>query len=119
MADPVSLVAGPIVKTVLGLASSLITQKYQLLQGVEGDIKKLSSKLTAIQSVLEDAEEKQLDNRPLRDWLGKLKEAAYDAHDILETFATEACLWQKKQQELTVRIRATTTAQFIDLDAKG
>ncbi|XP_028112364.1 disease resistance protein RGA2-like [Camellia sinensis] len=116
MADPVSLVAGPIVKTVLGLASSLITQKYQLLQGVEGDIKKLSSKLTAIQSVLEDAEEKQLDNRPLRDWLGKLKEAAYDAHDILETFATEACLWQKKQQVQNIPrpFSATETAYKLE-----
>ncbi|CAL5380767.1 unnamed protein product [Camellia sinensis] len=100
MGDPVSLVASPIVKMVLGLASSLITQKYQLLQGVEGDIKKLSSKLTAIQSVLEDA----------------LKEAAYDAHDILETFATEACLWQKKQQVQNIPrpFSATETAYKLE-----
>ncbi|KAL6992463.1 hypothetical protein U1Q18_010572, partial [Sarracenia purpurea var. burkii] len=66
---------------------------------VKEDVKKLSSKLLGIQSNLEEVEENQLDNKQLRDWLGKLKDAAYDSQDILESFATDTCLWQEKHQD--------------------
>ncbi|KAL6981549.1 hypothetical protein U1Q18_023176 [Sarracenia purpurea var. burkii] len=117
MGDPTGQVVGPLVKTVLGTATTIITQKYQLLQGVEEDVKILSSKLSAIQSVLEDAEEKQLDNKQLRDWLGKLKDAAYDSQDILESFATDAWLWQKKNQDKL--FKPPISAGKIDYKLKG
>ncbi|XP_057499922.1 putative disease resistance protein RGA3 isoform X1 [Actinidia eriantha] len=98
MVDPIALVLGPLVEIVLGKAISFATQKYQLLQGVQEDVKKLISHLTAIQSVIEDAEKRQLVDTQTRDWLGKLQEAVFDAEDVLETFATEALLRQKKQQ---------------------
>ncbi|GFZ02692.1 hypothetical protein Acr_15g0013000 [Actinidia rufa] len=98
MVDPIALVVGPLVNTVLGKVTSLATQKYQLLQGVQEDVKKLISHLTAIQSVIEDAEKKQLDDTQTRYWLGKLQEVVYDAEDVLETFATEELVRQKKQQ---------------------
>ncbi|THG01738.1 hypothetical protein TEA_025003 [Camellia sinensis var. sinensis] len=98
MADPISLVVGPLVNIVIEKATSLIDQNFQSLTGVEKDVKTLSSTLTSIQSVLKDAEDKQLHSEQLRDWLGKLKAAAYDSQDVLETFETDACLWQRKQQ---------------------
>ncbi|KAL7204132.1 hypothetical protein ACSBR2_017240 [Camellia fascicularis] len=98
MADPISLVVGPLVSTVIEKATSLIDQNFQSLIGVEKDVRTLSSMLTSIQSVLNDAEDKQLHSEQLRDWLGKLKVAAYDSQDVLETFETDACLWQRKQQ---------------------
>ncbi|GMP42108.1 hypothetical protein CsSME_00011958 [Camellia sinensis var. sinensis] len=98
MADPISLVVGPLVSTVIEKATSLIDQNFQSLIGVEKDVRTLSSMLTSIQSVLKDAEDKQLHSEQLRDWLGKLKAAAYDSQDVLETFETDACLWQRKQQ---------------------
>ncbi|KAL7234015.1 hypothetical protein ACSBR1_017587 [Camellia fascicularis] len=98
MGDPVPLVVSHIVKTVIGKATTLINQKFQLLKGVEKDVKTLSSRLTSIQSVLKDAEGKQLESEQLRDWLGKLKEATYDAEDVLETLTTEASLWKRKHK---------------------
>jgi hypothetical protein len=73
-----------------------------LIRGVKKDVENLSSKLTAIKAVLEDAENKQVNNPQLKDWLGKLKEAAFDAEDVLETFAAEAYHW-KKQRHSAVR----------------
>ncbi|KAA8520324.1 hypothetical protein F0562_014580 [Nyssa sinensis] len=99
MSDPVSLVVSPIVNRVIDEVVSFIKEKFHLLQHVEKEIENLESVLTAIRAVLQDAENRQLDEPPLRDWLGKLEEAAYDAEDVLEIFATEACLWQRKQKD--------------------
>lgn len=101
MGDPVSLVVNPIVEQVLGTATSLIKEEARLVLNVKKDVEKLSSNLTSIEAVLKDAEEKQLQDAQLRDWLGKLRNAAYDAQDILETFKTEVALRKRKRQQLS------------------
>ncbi|ESR52394.1 hypothetical protein CICLE_v10010866mg, partial [Citrus x clementina] len=45
--------------------------------------------LTTVKSVVLDAEEKQIHNHRLSDWLGKLKDACYDAEDVLDEFEVE------------------------------
>ncbi|OMP03361.1 Disease resistance protein [Corchorus capsularis] len=100
MADPVSIIVEPIVSNIIETVASLIKEEL-VDQGAKEEVKKLSSNLTTIQAVLEDAEQRQLDaadNRSLRDWLAKLRDAAYDAQDILESFTTETFLWKRKQQ---------------------
>ncbi|KAL8051297.1 hypothetical protein ABFX02_06G138700 [Erythranthe guttata] len=53
------------------------------------EMKNLSSTLTTIQSVLEDAEMKQLQSKVIHNWLVKLNDLAYDIDDILDECATE------------------------------
>ncbi|KAL6981550.1 hypothetical protein U1Q18_023177 [Sarracenia purpurea var. burkii] len=77
----------------------LITQNYKQLREVEDDAKLLSTKLKEIQSVLKDAEEKQPDDPPQRDWIGKLNAAAHDGEEALESFAIESRRWQEKQKK--------------------
>ncbi|GAV57497.1 LRR_1 domain-containing protein/NB-ARC domain-containing protein [Cephalotus follicularis] len=96
MGDPISLVVKPIVDNTIKVIGSLIKEEYHMVHGVKAELRNLSDKLSTIQSVLIDAEEKQLDDPPVRDWLGKLKDAADDAEDILDTFATEASVWKLK-----------------------
>ncbi|KDP26046.1 hypothetical protein JCGZ_21079 [Jatropha curcas] len=57
--------------------------------GLEGELKKLEDILSTVKAVLLDAEEKQATNRELRVWLAKLKEALYDAEDVLDEFECE------------------------------
>ncbi|XP_047954415.1 disease resistance protein RGA2-like [Salvia hispanica] len=47
-------------------------------------MKKLCSTLTTIQAVLEDAEDKQIQSKPIRDWLRKFTALAYEIDDILD-----------------------------------
>ncbi|KAK8327369.1 hypothetical protein V6Z11_A11G177800, partial [Gossypium hirsutum] len=50
----------------------------------------LTNTLTTIQAVLHDAEEKQWKSEAIKNWLGKLKQAAYDLEDVLDDFKTKA-----------------------------
>ncbi|KAL6329304.1 hypothetical protein AAG906_016196 [Vitis piasezkii] len=53
-------------------------------------LKKLERKLLVVHAVLNDAEVKQFTNPYVKKWLVLLKEAVYDAEDILDEIATEA-----------------------------
>ncbi|KAL7250455.1 hypothetical protein ACSBR1_012464 [Camellia fascicularis] len=57
---------------------------------------KLSSTLTTIQAVLEDAEQKQFQDKAIQNWLRKLNDAAYEVKDILDDCATEALQYDSK-----------------------
>ncbi|KAK3188556.1 hypothetical protein Dsin_028117 [Dipteronia sinensis] len=59
-------------------------------EGLRPTLKKWERKLKIIESVLNDAEEKQLTDSNVKMWLDDLQDLAYDVEDILDEFATEA-----------------------------
>ena len=75
---------------VLGKLGSAIIQEVGLAWGVKSELEDLRDTSSAIRAVLLDAEEKQATNHQIRDWLGKLKDAFYDAEDIVDEFEYEA-----------------------------
>ncbi|KAK4487503.1 hypothetical protein RD792_005854 [Penstemon davidsonii] len=77
------------VQLLLDNLSSLIQGEIGLIMGVDDEMKNLSSTLTTIQAVLEDAEEKQLESKAIRNWLCKLNDLTYEIDDILDVCATE------------------------------
>ncbi|GMP34898.1 hypothetical protein CsSME_00007579 [Camellia sinensis var. sinensis] len=81
--------AVPFLPFVLKNLNSLIQNEVGLLCGVNKEMKKLSSTLFTIQAVLEDAEQKQLQDKAIQNWLKELNDAAYEADDILDECATE------------------------------
>ena len=80
--------------------NSLIQKELGLIWGVDKEMKKLSSLLTTIQAVLEDAEEKQITNRALQNWLRKLKDAAYKVDDILDECSIQAARLESTGQKV-------------------
>ncbi|XP_059597902.1 putative disease resistance RPP13-like protein 1 [Vitis vinifera] len=67
-------------------------------QWVYSDLKKWEIELSDIREELNDAEDKQITDRSVKEWLGNLKDMAYDMEDILDEFAYEAL-----QRELTAK----------------
>ncbi|GAU38254.1 hypothetical protein TSUD_119340 [Trifolium subterraneum] len=53
-------------------------------------LKQLQTTLLVLQAVLDDAEEKQINNRAVKQWLDDLKDAIYDAEDLLNQISYES-----------------------------
>ncbi|PPS15839.1 hypothetical protein GOBAR_AA04735 [Gossypium barbadense] len=53
-------------------------------------LKKLKPTLMSVKAVLDDAENKQITNPNVKSWTDELKDAVYDADDLLDEISTEA-----------------------------
>ncbi|XP_058079931.1 putative disease resistance protein RGA4 [Magnolia sinica] len=78
------------VKTMLGNLNSLLLQELESAWGVKKELGKLESTLSTIHAVFRDAEEQQLKNEALKNWLKRFKDAAYVGDDLIDEFAIEA-----------------------------
>ncbi|MBA0619541.1 hypothetical protein Godav_028697, partial [Gossypium davidsonii] len=76
-----------------GLASklsSLALSQIGLWWNFKDDIEDLKNTISTIKAVLLDAEEQSMTSNLVKNWLEKLKDALYDADDLLDDFSTEA-----------------------------
>ncbi|GLT54740.1 hypothetical protein SLA2020_279150 [Shorea laevis] len=87
--------AGSIIKSL----GSPALQEIGLLWGYKDELEKLRDTVSTIQAVLLDAEEQQAKNRAVKDWLGKLKDAMYEADDLLDDYSTELLRRQVMTQD--------------------
>ncbi|XP_042050950.1 putative disease resistance protein RGA3 isoform X2 [Salvia splendens] len=88
-------------KVVLDNLGSLIKEEIGLILGVDEEMQKLSSTLTTLQAVLEDAEDKQIESKPIRDWLQKLNVLAYEIDDILDECNTHVSKLKHTRNKLS------------------
>ncbi|WMV43241.1 hypothetical protein MTR67_036626 [Solanum verrucosum] len=82
--------AEAVVKVLIDNLTSFLKGEIVLLFGFENEFQRLSSMFSTIQAVLEDAQEKQLNDKPLENWLQKLNAATYEVDDILDEYKTKA-----------------------------
>ncbi|KAL1060923.1 hypothetical protein V6Z11_1Z058700 [Gossypium hirsutum] len=80
----------PLVDTMLDSLKSWSLKGLELAGSLKTEVASLENTLTTIQAVLQDAEEKQWKSEAIKNWLGKLKQAAYDPEVVLDDFNTEA-----------------------------
>ena len=95
MAD---LLLSALVSTAVGNLNASALKEFGVAWGLGAELNNLKSTMSAIRSVVKYAEEKQWNNDVIRDWLGKLKDVAWDADNVLDEFATEA-LMRKVERE--------------------
>ncbi|CAL5380120.1 unnamed protein product [Camellia sinensis] len=62
-------------------------------------LKKLKLRLLGLNAVLDDAEDKQITNPAVKDWVDELKDVVYHADDLLDDIATEALRCKSDEQE--------------------
>ncbi|KAG6679190.1 hypothetical protein I3842_14G118200 [Carya illinoinensis] len=70
---------------------------------------RLKNVLLSVGAVLEDAEDKQVTNSSVKTWLDELKDAVYDAEDVLDQIATKA-------SRLTIQIRCGIWNQYCKIE---
>ncbi|KAK8562813.1 hypothetical protein V6N12_010883 [Hibiscus sabdariffa] len=79
-----------LVSTILNNLDSLFREEVRLAGSLKTELESLQSTFTTIQAVLRDAEQKRWKNEAIKNWLGKLEQAAYDLEDVLDDFQSEA-----------------------------
>ena len=77
--------AGSIIRSL----SSLALQEIGVLWDFKDELRKLGETVSTIQAVLLDAEVKQAQSHVVKDWLRKLKDAMYEADDLLDDYSTQ------------------------------
>jgi Leucine-rich repeat (LRR) protein len=84
-----------------------------LVGGVQKQVDKLKSNLLAIQSVLEDADRKQVKDKAVRDWADKLKDVCYDMDDVLDEWSTAILRWKMEEAEENTRSLQKMRCSFL------
>ncbi|KAF7852284.1 hypothetical protein BT93_L4578 [Corymbia citriodora subsp. variegata] len=81
---------------IAGIAGEIIAklvpqalEKVGKLWGIKHELEVLRDAVSTLQAVLDDAEEQYYKNRQIQVWLEKLKDAFYDAQDVLEELNIE------------------------------
>ncbi|CAN1184778.1 Putative disease resistance RPP13-like protein 1 [Linum perenne] len=73
---------------------------FRQAEKVLAELKMWESMLRKIYAALDDAEEKQMTSRLVSIWVSELRDLAYDAEDVLDSFSTEQ-LRRKLKEETT------------------
>ncbi|KAJ7009739.1 disease resistance RPP13-like protein 1 [Populus alba x Populus x berolinensis] len=90
-----ALVGGPILSAFLQvlfdrMASREVLDFFKERNLNERLLKKLKIMMISVNGVLDDAEEKQVTKPAVKEWLDELKDAVYEADDLLDEIAYEA-----------------------------
>jgi Leucine-rich repeat (LRR) protein len=91
--------------SIMGNLNSSFLRELGLAGSLETEREKLYRTIRTIRAVLQDAEEKQWTSEAIKVWLRDLKDAVYDADDLLSDFANEAQPHQQRR-DLKNRVRS-------------
>ncbi|KAG5223703.1 disease resistance protein [Salix suchowensis] len=95
---------------VLGNFNTLVLEELGLVFGLQTEFEKLKRTFMTVQAVLKDAEEKQWKDKDIRIWLQDLKDAAYNADDVLDEFSIEA---QRRRQRRGLKNRLRSFSSLV------
>jgi Leucine-rich repeat (LRR) protein len=73
-----------------GMASPEFVDFFRQRKLDQGVLEKLKISLLSVHKLREDAEDKELTDRSVGEWLYKLKDVVYESEDVLDEIATEA-----------------------------
>ena len=81
--------AGPIVGYIVGKIGDFLIEEAPLLKDADKEVRRLRDELQTMEIFLEDADMRWNSNPLVKDWVKKVREAGYEADDLLELFALE------------------------------
>ncbi|KAG5527642.1 hypothetical protein RHGRI_028537 [Rhododendron griersonianum] len=83
-------------------------------------LKKMKLKLIGLNKVLNDAENKQITDQAVKDWLDELKDAVYHADDLVDEIATEAlrCKAEAEYQSSPNQVQAPISTSTDSFDSE-
>ncbi|KAL9335585.1 hypothetical protein Peur_072766 [Populus x canadensis] len=103
----------PILEQLTTIVAQQVQEEVNLVVGVKKQCDKLKSNLLDIQSVLEDADRKQVKDKAVRNWVDKLKDACYDMDDVLDEWSTAILRWKMEEAEENTHSRQKIRCSFL------
>ncbi|XP_034922557.1 putative disease resistance protein RGA1 [Populus alba] len=103
----------PILEQLTTIVAQQVQEEVNLVVGVKEQCDKLKSNLLDIQSVLEDADRKQVKDKAVRHWVDKLKDACYDMDDVLDEWSTAILRWKMEEAEENTHSRQKIRCSFL------
>ncbi|CAB4303360.1 unnamed protein product [Prunus armeniaca] len=88
-----------LIEQLASIIQKQVQQEVRLVVGVEKELAKLTSNFKTIEVVLKNAEERQVKEVDVRQWLERLKDVSYEMDDLLDEWSTEILKQQIQQQE--------------------
>ena len=92
---------------------SMVFAEIGSMLGVEDEFGKLKDTVSTVQAVLLDAEEQQVKNQQVKHWLVRLRDAVYDADDLLTEFYTEDMRQRMMGGDETAKSVSTSFTTYI------
>ncbi|KAI9162446.1 hypothetical protein LWI28_027441 [Acer negundo] len=96
--------------------SDLLVRKVEFLKGVREQVEWLRDELQWMQCFLKDADAKQEEDQRVRNWMTEIRNAAYDAEDIVDSFILKI---ESKQRHGFVARYALFAKELFDLRKVG
>ncbi|XP_071900928.1 probable disease resistance RPP8-like protein 2 [Coffea arabica] len=81
--------ADPALSFVIERTGDLLIQKIAFLKDVRRQVERLRNDLVRMRCFLKDADQRQDEDARIRNWVSEIRDAAYDAEDIIEIFASK------------------------------
>nr|POE44832.1 putative disease resistance rpp13-like protein 1 [Quercus suber] len=102
------------------LASREVLDFLKGRKPIDGLVQKLKIELISADAVLVDAEEKQITNPAVEEWLDELKDAVYVADDLLDEIAYEAmrCNLEAESQNNTSKVWNSFSISIISFNKR-
>ncbi|PWA48747.1 NB-ARC domains-containing protein [Artemisia annua] len=103
----VELVLSTLFPVVFEKLTSVLGNKIAHSKGIHSELKEWERKLSLIQAFLEDASQKEVTSKAVKQWLNDLQHLAYDIDDILDALATDAMQREfvNESQTITNKVR--------------
>ncbi|URD75431.1 NB-ARC domain [Musa troglodytarum] len=94
-----AVVLDAFISGLVGTLKDMAQEEVDLVLGVPWEIRKLQVTLCNIHSVLRDAEQRRIEDKAINYWLMELKDAMYDADDVLDECRMEAEKWTPRESD--------------------
>ncbi|XP_024178444.1 disease resistance protein RGA2 isoform X2 [Rosa chinensis] len=107
MASVVIPLATPVVRLALTKLTSFVTTEVSAFNHVKDEIETLKNTLTEIQAVLTRLEAVQQSSS--MEWFNRLRVAAYDADDLIYSWATRYLQWSMKKEVQIIHLPFSTS----------
>ncbi|KAL9309202.1 putative disease resistance protein [Arabidopsis thaliana] len=111
--------AEAIVSVTVQKLGQLLLEEPLFLFGIGDQVKQLQDELKRLNCFLKDADEKQHESERVRNWVAGIREASYDAEDILEAFFLKAESRKQKGMKRVLRRLVCILNEAVSLHSVG